>query len=132
MDKPYAWPTLTGHALNIFFMILAESYIVEKANKCLDFTITVFLYHLFFTWLFHSFPWSLDWWIAHFIIVTVTILASEFICLKIETAEIKLNVNDFIEKGKKSAKEFIENSGKMKKRFKKVPPPKTKFKCDDD
>ena len=106
---------------------------MEKAKSCLDFTLTLFLYHLFFTSILYSFPWSLDWWLIHAVIVTVTVLGSEYLCLKIETAEIKLDVNLFLEKGKKSAKEFIENSGKLK-RFKKMPPKTAsgKFKNEDD
>jgi hypothetical protein len=36
----------------------------------------------------------------HAAIVTITVLASEFICLRLETAEIKITFNHIIEKGK--------------------------------
>ena len=76
------------------------AYIIEKANKVLDFATTVFLFHLILTWMIYSFPSSLNWWFFHALIVTVTVLGSEYVCMKLETAEIKLSVNHIIEKGK--------------------------------
>lgn len=81
-------------------IIAAEAYIVEKANKCLDFTVTVFMFHLFFTWMIYKFPQEFYWWLSHFFIVTVTVLVSEYFCLRLETAEIKLSVHSILEKGK--------------------------------
>ena len=55
----YGYATLTAHILNIFFVVLAEAAIVEKAIKCLDFTLTIVLYHLVLMWLTYGFPgWS--------------------------------------------------------------------------
>ena len=91
--------TILANLVNICFMVLSQAYIVEKANKCLDFTLTVFIFHFIFTAFNYKFP-PFYWWVTHGIIVTVTVLASEFFCLKLETAEIKLSVNHILEKGK--------------------------------
>ena len=46
--------------------------------------------------------------------MTVTCLLSEMLCMKLETAEIKLSVDDLIESGKKVKEQIItavEKSG---------------------
>ncbi|CDW87486.1 UNKNOWN [Stylonychia lemnae] len=104
----YSFVTFLANAINILFVILAEAYIVEKANKCLDFTVTIFILHLWVTWYLYKFPTALQWWICHGILVTVTVLAAEFFCLKLETAEIKLSVGHILEKGKEIGKEAAQ------------------------
>jgi hypothetical protein len=96
----YSFLTISANFLNICFVIMAEAYIVEKANRCLDFSLTIFILHIFISTIVYRFPSSFNWWLAHGIIVTITILASEFVCLKLETAEIKLSIGHIVEKGK--------------------------------
>ena len=112
----YGYPTLIAHVLNIPFVVLAEAAIVEKAIKCLDYTLTIVLYQLVLMWLLYGFPgWSqLNWWMINGTIVTVTCLLSEMLCMKLETAKIKLSVDDLIESGKKVKDQIItavEKSG---------------------
>ena len=96
----YSWPTLLAHLLNIPLVILALALLVEKANKCLDFTLTIFMFHVIFTCLLYRMPNTLSWWLWHALTITVTVLSSEYVCLKIETAEIKLDFGHIVEKGK--------------------------------
>jgi hypothetical protein len=100
LSLKYSYVTILANLINILFMMLSLAYIVEKANKCLDFTATVFLFHILFSWIVFKFPSSSNWWVTHGIIITITVLSSEFLCMKLETAEIKLSVNHIIEKGK--------------------------------
>jgi len=115
VDKTYSTVTIVANFLNIVFFVFAQAYIVEKANKCLDFSVTTFFFHFIFTCSVYGFPNSVDWWFVHAILVTCTVFLAEFVCMRLETAEIKLSVNDFLTKGRRSAKDFIENAGKMKK-----------------
>jgi hypothetical protein len=96
----YSSATLFSHILNIPFVVAALAYIVEKANKCLDFTVTIFFYHFLASWIAYKFPNQLSWWLYHGCLVTVTVLVSEYFCMKLETAEIKLSFGHIIEKGK--------------------------------
>ena len=99
-DLSYCFPTLLAHALNIPLYILALAHIVEKANKCLDFTVTTFFLHLLATWVHCGrFPWALSWWLWHAILTTVTVVTGELLCMKLETAEIKLDFGHIISKG---------------------------------
>jgi hypothetical protein len=72
-------------------MIMAEAFIVEKANKCLDFTLTVFIIHMVCVWTYsRKFPWSFEWWLINGGIIFVTTILAEWTCMKIEQQEIKL------------------------------------------
>jgi hypothetical protein len=89
-------------------MVLAEASIVEKANKCFDFTFTTFFIHFIVTCSVYKFPNTLNWWISHAALVTITVLAAEYFCLKLETQEIKLSFTHILEKGKETVKEAAQ------------------------
>ena len=105
----YGYATLTAHIINIVFVVLAEAAIVEKAIKCLDFTLTIVFFHIVLIWLNYGFPgWSqLNWWLINTGIVTVTCLLSEILCMKLETQEIKLSVDDLLASGRKVSSQII-------------------------
>lgn len=99
LGSKYGYPTLIAHSLNIISIVIAQAKIVEKANKCLDFTLTIVFYHLLGMWMsgFGLPGLSISWWAINTGIVTATCLLSEMLCMKLETQEIKLSVNDLIE-----------------------------------
>ena len=74
------------------------------------------MFHLLFIVCVYKFPSTLAWWLWHALIVTITVLSSEFICMKLETAEIKFSLGHIIEKGKeygiKGAQKIIEKGNK--------------------
>ncbi|TNV75777.1 hypothetical protein FGO68_gene2065 [Halteria grandinella] len=120
----YRAPTVLGHLLNMPLTIASLAYTVEKANKILDFTVTIFFYHLMATWLSNKFPWEGTWWLWHAIFVTVTVLSGEWICLKLETAEIKLSFGHIVEKGKEMIEDGIskmQQESQPKKKSSKKP-----------
>ena len=92
----YSLATLIAHFLNIPLTVIAIAYLVEKANKCLDFVMTTIMFHLLFIVCVYKFPSTLAWWLWHALIVTITVLSSEFICMKLETAEIKFSLGHII------------------------------------
>ncbi len=112
LSLDYSMATLLSNFLNIPFVICALAYTVEKANKCLDFTVTIFFLHWVLTCFLYKFPSSLSWWLYHALIITITVLASEYLCLKLETAEIKLSFGHIIENGVKSAQDIISKTKK--------------------
>jgi protein SYS1 len=65
--------------------------IVEKSKKCLDFSITWFLCHLAFVYLYNfSFPTHMEWYILHIVATIIMILLGEHLCVKRELDEIPL------------------------------------------
>lgn len=85
----YGWATLFANILNIPFVVLGEALIVEKAAKCLDFTLTIFIVHSAVAWAFFEFPGlGFNYLFIQTCLITVTCLLSEFLCMKLETQEI--------------------------------------------
>ena len=85
LSQSYGFGTIIGNVINILFVIAAEAFIVEKANKCLDYTLTIFIIHLVSVWIYNAkFPTSLEWWMIHAGIITITTLLAELTCMRLE------------------------------------------------
>ena len=72
-------------------MIAVFILIVDKAKNILDFVLTYFFIHLILCTINSGFPSNFIWWAIQGIILTLVTLISEFISLKIEQKEIKLD-----------------------------------------
>ena len=73
------------------FMIAVFVIIVDKAKNILDFVLTNFFIHLIVCTINSGFPSKFIWWMIQGILLTLVTLISEFISLKIEQQEIKLD-----------------------------------------
>jgi len=69
---------------------LLLAIIVEKAKKCLDFSVTLFFIHLMTCIAYDEFPASWDWWIIHVLGTIIMILLGEFFCSRRELMDIPL------------------------------------------
>ena len=76
--------------LSLPFVCAGIVFVVERTYKCLDFTITIYSLHLIFVVIYSGVPLNLFWWGINGISVSVTILISEYFCMKIEQQEITL------------------------------------------
>ena len=105
---------------NIIFVIVAQAFIIEKANKCLDYTLTIFIIHVVIVCFYTGrFPFSLEWWLSNFAIILVTVVLAEFVLMRIEQQEIKLSfdsegINKIVEQGKKVIVEVSSELSKKK------------------
>jgi len=64
--------------------------IVGKSKKCLDFSVTLFLIHLFSCIWYAGVPAKLDWWIVHVMGTIVMVLLGEYLCSLKELSDIPL------------------------------------------
>lgn len=64
--------------------------IVEKSKKCLDFSFTLFVVHLFIVCVYDGFPSTWDWWIVHIFSVISMVLLGEYLCARREMEDIPL------------------------------------------
>ena len=128
----YSYTTVLANFANIVLVVTALAYVVEKANRCFDFCLTIFFLHLILTWSIYKFPVTLTWWATHAALITITVLASEYVCLRLETAEIKLSLGHMITRGKelgvKGANKLMKVKRKTSKDMAKL---KKKDKTDD-
>ena len=84
-----------NYLLSYFFtntsMIFCYVFIVDKAKKILDYVLTNFFIHLIMSTINDKFPSKFTWWVLHGLIITAVTLISEYMSLKIEQKEIKLD-----------------------------------------
>ena len=96
-DKALDFSSVYGscYLLSLFFtyvfMIAVFILIVDKARNILDFVLTNFFIHLIICTINSGFPSAFIWWVIQGIVLTLVTLISEFISLKIEQQEIKLD-----------------------------------------
>jgi hypothetical protein len=64
--------------------------IVEKAKKCLDFTVTLFLIHLLLCIMYDGVPSTWDWWIVTIMGTIIMTLLGEHLCAKKELDDIPM------------------------------------------
>lgn len=103
----YGFIALTSYGLMIPMIILFQIIVVEKANKVLDFTFTVFFIHFVISIFYNSTLFlNLGWFMINGITLVISVIMGEYICLKFEQREISLFENILgLSKGK-DAKEL--------------------------
>ena len=65
-------------------------YLIERAKKCLDFSVTLFVIHLFICIVYGGWPSSLTWWVVNGTGVAVMALLGEYLCIRRELREIPI------------------------------------------
>ncbi|KAG7652425.1 Integral membrane protein SYS1-related [Arabidopsis thaliana x Arabidopsis arenosa] len=66
-------------------------FLVERARKCLDFSATLYIIHLFFCILYGGWPSSMAWWVVNGTGLAVMALLAEYLCIKREQREIPMD-----------------------------------------
>ncbi|KAH7686571.1 Integral membrane protein SYS1-related protein [Dioscorea alata] len=88
--------TATGWCAIIAFLLtsLAGSvymfYIVERAKKCLDFSATLYIIHLFICIIYGGWPSSITWWVLNVTGLALMSLLGEWLCIRREMREIPI------------------------------------------
>ena len=111
LSLSYSLCTLTANIMAMIPYVIAQAFIIEKANKVLDFTLTTFIIHFVLVIVYNGkLIWHFDWWVTHALLIIVTVLFSEFVLMRIEQQEIKLSfdsdgITKIVEQGKQVIKE---------------------------
>ncbi|KAK8551213.1 hypothetical protein V6N12_039867 [Hibiscus sabdariffa] len=86
--------TLVGWCVIASFLFSAIAgagymiYLIERAKKCLDFSATLYIIHLFICLMYGGWPSSVTWWVVNGTGVAVMALLGEYLCIKRERKEI--------------------------------------------
>lgn len=89
--------TLTGWCViaSFLFTSLAVAvymiFVVERARKCLDFSATLYIIHLYLCILNGGWPSSMAWWAVNGTGLAVMALLAEYLCIKREQREIPMD-----------------------------------------
>lgn len=65
-------------------------YLIERAKKCLDFSATVYVIHLFLCIAYGGWPSSITWWVLNGTGIAVMSLVGEYLCIRRELHEIPI------------------------------------------
>ncbi|KAK3410970.1 protein SYS1 homolog isoform X1 [Eucalyptus grandis] len=88
--------TVTGWSVIAAFVLTAVAgagymlYLIERAKKCLDFSATLFIIHLFICIIYGGWPSSITWWVVNGTGLAVTSLLGEYLCIRRELREIPI------------------------------------------
>jgi hypothetical protein len=76
--------------LTSVFRVFLCLLIVQRAAKCLDHTITIYVVHFFITVLYKGFPVYWEWWVVMIVNIVVTAVLGEYTCYRVESRDIPL------------------------------------------
>lgn len=91
LSSKYGYSFLCSSFFTNMVMVVLFVVVVEKAKKILDYVLTNFFIHLVLCTVNSGFPFRFLWWTFNGLIITIVTLLSEYITLKIEQKEIKLD-----------------------------------------
>ncbi|KAJ1433920.1 Integral membrane protein SYS1-related [Sesbania bispinosa] len=86
--------TFTGWCVIASFLLTSVAgavymlYLIERLKKCLDFSATLYIVHLFICIVYGGWPSSITWWIVNVTGFAVMVLLGEYLCRKRELQEI--------------------------------------------
>ncbi|CAA2987253.1 SYS1 homolog [Olea europaea subsp. europaea] len=89
--------TVTGWCViaSIFLSSVAGAgylvYLIERAKKCLDFSATLYIIHLFICIIYGGWPSSMTWWVVNITAFAVMALLGECLCMTRESREIPIS-----------------------------------------
>ncbi|XP_042424174.1 protein SYS1 homolog [Zingiber officinale] len=88
--------TVTGWCAIVSFMLSSLAgavfllYLIERAKKCLDFSATLYIIHLFISIIYGGWPSSITWWVVNIIGLALMSLLGEWLCIRREMQEIPI------------------------------------------
>lgn len=84
--------TMMAFILNSLTCALGLLYFIRRGKQCLDFTVTVHLFHVLGCWIYTAhFPSTITWWLLMFVCIGLMAVTGEYLCLRTELNEIPLS-----------------------------------------
>lgn len=88
--------TVTGWGAIVSFLLSSLAgagyllYLIERAKKCLDFSATLYIIHLFICIIYGGWPSSITWWVVNITGLALMSLLGEWLCIRRELREIPI------------------------------------------
>eukprot|EP01113_Clastostelium_recurvatum_P047061 TRINITY_DN8336_c0_g1_i1.p1 TRINITY_DN8336_c0_g1~~TRINITY_DN8336_c0_g1_i1.p1 ORF type:complete len:244 (-),score=43.06 TRINITY_DN8336_c0_g1_i1:37-714(-) len=64
--------------------------VVERSKKCLDYTVTAWIFHLCTCWIYGGFPRGWTWWLVNIFSLILMAVLGEYLCMRREMTDIPL------------------------------------------
>mmetsp|Transcript_26803 Transcript_26803/g.58859 ORF Transcript_26803/g.58859 Transcript_26803/m.58859 type:complete len:167 (-) Transcript_26803:427-927(-) len=84
------WIVIASYILNALAGACSLCFVVQRARKCLDFTTTAHLIHLWLTYCYDGLPDTWEWWALNALSLALMALLGEFLCMRREMQDIPL------------------------------------------
>uniref|UniRef100_A0A7N2LNG8 Protein SYS1 homolog n=1 Tax=Quercus lobata TaxID=97700 RepID=A0A7N2LNG8_QUELO len=84
------WCVIASFLLSSFAGAGIMLHLIERAKKCLDFSATPYIIHIFICIIYGGWPSSITWWVLNGTGVAVMALLGEYLCIKHELREIPI------------------------------------------
>ncbi|XP_027344416.1 protein SYS1 homolog isoform X2 [Abrus precatorius] len=84
------WCVIASFLLTSFAGAVYMLYLIQRAKKCLDFSATLYIVHLFICIVYGGWPSSLTWWVVNVTGIAVMALLGEYLCIRRELREIPI------------------------------------------
>jgi len=75
----------------LYFRGYALVVVVQRAQKCLDFSATVYILHLLACSIVGGFPRSWEWWVINIFGMIVMSIFGEYLCMRQEMRDIPMS-----------------------------------------
>ncbi|KAI4329274.1 hypothetical protein L6164_021557 [Bauhinia variegata] len=91
--------TVTGWCVIAAFLLSSTAgavymlYLIERAKKCMDFSATLYIIHLFICIVYGGWPSSITWWVVNGTGIAVMALLGEYLCIRREQRPIPITRN---------------------------------------
>lgn len=80
------------HTFFFSFSALGLWFFIRRGKQCLDFTVTVHLFHMIFCWIYNSHPPAvLSWWLVNVACIALMAVIGEYLCMRTELRAIPVN-----------------------------------------
>ncbi|KAF5741693.1 protein SYS1 [Tripterygium wilfordii] len=67
-----------------------QIFLIERAKKCLDFSVTLYIIHIFICIVYGGWPSTITWWVVNGTGVAAMALLGEYLCIRRELREIPI------------------------------------------
>jgi hypothetical protein len=90
LSHPGGWIALSAFFINSLAGGCFLCVVVERAKKCLDFTVTSHVLHLCACTAYDGFPGTWEWWVITTMNIVVMAMLGEYLCMRREMRDIPL------------------------------------------
>lgn len=84
--------SMMAFILNSLTCALGLWFFIRRGKQCLDFTVTVHLFHMVGCWAYNArLPAALSWWLVNMVCMALMAVIGEYLCMRTELRAIPVN-----------------------------------------
>ncbi|XP_042444030.1 protein SYS1 homolog isoform X1 [Zingiber officinale] len=84
------WCAIVSFVLSSLAGAVYLLYLIERVKKCLDFSATLYIIHLFICIVYGGWPSSITWWVVNILGLALMFFLGGWLCMRRESREIPI------------------------------------------